>query len=284
MSEHEKPQGGSHGESHGDGKGHDRKHKKHHGHAGGHHEEHEEGWIVSFADNVLLQMGFFVILLALNLGPKGGGEGDEQGGPGGDSEGAAISVSNDRFIDFAIEVRNAFNRPVDLNSRNPDDLPLIRRILERGGRHEDGKPNERSDTDRPQVIRPSDFEGDGGLIEFDAMSSELTDVARENVRGLAERLLGTRWMIEVRGHASAAESKREPRIARALAYDRAFHVAEALVASGLEWRQIRVVSAGEADPAIPRASTRQQHGANQRVEILKLDEAVPPDEFGQSSP
>ena len=44
------------------------------GHAAGGHEEGHEGapeWLISFADNVALMMGFFVILLAMNMGPKG---------------------------------------------------------------------------------------------------------------------------------------------------------------------------------------------------------------------
>lgn len=50
-------------------------------HGGGAHEEHEGApeWLISFADNVALMMGFFVILLAMNMGPKGGGEARERG-------------------------------------------------------------------------------------------------------------------------------------------------------------------------------------------------------------
>src|SRR5262245_27478113 len=68
--------GGSHGSSHGHGGGH----------GGGGHEEHEGApeWLISFADNVTLMMGFFVILLAMNMkSPTAGGIGgkDKNGDP-----------------------------------------------------------------------------------------------------------------------------------------------------------------------------------------------------------
>ena len=49
-----------------------------HGGGGGHEEEEEAGapeWLISFADMVMLLMGFFVILFALNVQPKGGNPG-----------------------------------------------------------------------------------------------------------------------------------------------------------------------------------------------------------------
>ena len=71
--------GDSHGGGHGDGHGGKKKHKKHHGggHGGGHEEGHEGApeWLISFADMVMLMMGFFVIMFAMNLQPKGGNAG-----------------------------------------------------------------------------------------------------------------------------------------------------------------------------------------------------------------
>src|SRR5437773_3233542 len=108
--EHEQKEG-SHGHSGGGG---------HHG--GGHEEAHEGApeWLISFADNVALMMGFFVILLAMNMAkPTLGGIG-----------GAAKNTtdSSPEMEDFAIEVRKAFNVPVDINSTNPNEAPLVRRL------------------------------------------------------------------------------------------------------------------------------------------------------------
>ncbi len=140
--------------------------------------EHREGapeWLISFADNVTLMMGFFVILLAFNMKPANKGTG------GGTGEGPTGGVPAD-LVDFSVAVRSAFNNPVDLSSVDPIDLPLIRRILERRG-----------------------------------------------------------------------ESK-------------ANH--------GLEWRQIRIVACGDADPLVGNAYNEERHRPNQRVEVITTDRVV----------
>ena len=73
MSDHEHEGDGEEHDSHGGGS---------HGAPHAAHEEHHEGapeWLISFADNVALMMGFFVILLAMNMGPKAKGESQEEG-------------------------------------------------------------------------------------------------------------------------------------------------------------------------------------------------------------
>ncbi|MBX3386601.1 MAG: OmpA family protein [Phycisphaeraceae bacterium] len=265
--------GGDHGHAE---KGHGGGHrKKHHPHGHAHHEEHEEGWIVSFADNVLLQMGFFVILLALNLGPKGGGP------QGPDSGTGALGTQPDdmRMIDFAIEVRRAFNSPVDMKSTRPEDQPLIRRLQQRGGKAEDGVRAERREVDQAQYVRAGDPSSLGSMIAFDDHSSTVSPGARTTLEATARRLVGSRSMVEVRGHASAAESRRDSRAARDLSYARAYAAAEILVQGGMDWRQLRLVSSGETDPATRRPTTRSDHRGNQRVEIVVLDERTPPEEF-----
>src|SRR6185503_8776216 len=111
MSAEEKQDKDEHGKGHGGGS---------HGHGGGHggggHEEHEGApeWLISFADNVALMMGFFVILLAMNMkSPKtnsGIGGPDRQGG-------------NLDQMDFVLALREAFN-PIDLDSHNPAEAEL----------------------------------------------------------------------------------------------------------------------------------------------------------------
>src|SRR5436190_22316472 len=105
----------------------EKEHKKHSGHgghgSGGGHEEAHEGapeWLISFADNVTLMMGFFVIMLAMNMkSPTTGGMGgrDKNGDP----------PSSPDMIDAALAIREGFNNPVSLASTDPNDLPLIRR-------------------------------------------------------------------------------------------------------------------------------------------------------------
>lgn len=108
--------------------------KKHGGHGGGGHgaphEEHEGApeWLISFADMVMLMMGFFVILFALNVQPKGG----NPGGAGEEAEGVALSPAQ---LDYVIALRHAFNNPVDPMGMDPDDARLRERMKasEQGG-------------------------------------------------------------------------------------------------------------------------------------------------------
>ena len=100
MAEKEHKEGHEHeGGSHGGG-GHGA-----HGGGGGHAEGEHEGapeWLISFADNVALMMGFFVILLAMNMkDPTAGGIG------GKDKNGGA---PDSKSVDFVIAIRDAFSK------------------------------------------------------------------------------------------------------------------------------------------------------------------------------
>src|ERR1051325_10394638 len=103
------------------------------GHGGGGHEEHHEGapeWLISFADNVALMMGFFVILLAMNMAHKTVGGGGKRGSGGGADD-----------IDFVLAIRQAFN-PIDMTSENPTEAPLRKRLRERATEGERSKQPE----------------------------------------------------------------------------------------------------------------------------------------------
>jgi outer membrane protein OmpA-like peptidoglycan-associated protein len=258
-----------HGEEHGEGE--HKKHKKHHPHAHPEH-EHEEGWIVSFADNVLLMMGFFVILLAMNMGPKGKSDSESSG-----------STSEDRLLDVAIAVREAFHNPVSVTSLAPEDQPLIRRLRERSKPGNSPDPGAPGEDDSAQTVRPGTQVGHDGFVQFADNSALLTTDARLIIASLAAEIAGSRWMVEVRGHSSRVESWGDTRKARDLSYQRAWAVGNELVALGAKWEQIRLVSSGDSAPIIPRARTADERETNQRTEILILNETVPPDPFGEKS-
>lgn len=267
MAEEHKDQ---HGEEHGEG--HKGGHKKHHGGHGG-HEEHEEGvpeWVVSFADNALLQMGFFVILFAMNIGPKGGGAGATDGA-------AAPPAPSDSFLDAVISIREGFNSPVSLDSKDPADGPLIRRLKERSGmgsNAQEGVPGKSPDQ---QAIRPSNYNRVTASIPFDLSKSELTSVNRQTMLDAAKRLRGERFIIEVRGHASAMEAVEGPSASYALSFARAQAAAAALVEGGLKWSQLRVVACGDNERAVAIAAGVDGHRSNQRVELVVTDETLPAD-------
>ncbi len=260
---------------------HDEAHSSHakgghgggHGHGGGGHDGEHEGapeWLISFADNVMLQMGFFVILLALNLKPA---PTDAKAGEGGGGQGA--STPSIVMLDFAIAVREAFNNPVDLNSSDPNDLPLVQRIKQLRGTSEardDGMKGRDSDV---QTIRPTEYFGQGGRVHFAERSAELDAAGLEDIETISQSLRGLRYVIEVRGHVSAAEAYQQPDRGAKLSYERAKNVAEALVKRGLGWEVLNITVCGDNDRLVPIAYERAEHRANQRVEVIVGDRVLP---------
>lgn len=274
MSDEQKKGGHAHAEEHGGGS-HGGHKKKHHHHGHGHHEEHEEGWIVSFADNVLLMMGFFVILLAMNMGPKATGP-DADGDPG-----ASPGEPADHMLDFAIAVREAFHNPVQMDSTRPEDQALIRRLRQRAQMGETTRPGPEGDKRNVQSVRPTDWTARAGYVEFADNASELSQAAKTILGEMAREAAGTRWMVEVRGHSSTLESWGDVKKARRLSYERAWSVGHELNMHGVRWEQIRLVSSGDHAPVTPRARNASEHTTNQRVEILIMPETLPSDPYSQ---
>lgn len=272
-------------EEHGGGGGgsHDehKKHKGHGGHGGGHgkHEEHEEGvpeWVVSFADNALLQMGFFVILLAMNLKPASSGSG---GAPADNKEDdVGVPVANTVLVDSAIAIRQAFNNPVNMNSAAPSDQPLIRRIKQK----KEGEAKvEGPEGDKPDVasVRPTDYHRVGGVVTFEENAAAIDADGQKTASALAGELRGRKTIVEIRGHASLAEAAEPLDKGMSLSFQRALAVAQELRTGGVEWEQIRVVAVGSGDRAKPLARSAREHQNNQRVEIIITDEQVPADPY-----
>jgi outer membrane protein OmpA-like peptidoglycan-associated protein len=255
---------GGHKSGHGGGPG-----------GGGHGEEHEGApeWLISFADNVTLMMGFFVIMLAFfmkDANVRGGvraGEGDSEG------NGALLEAAPD-MLDWALAVRAAFNNPVDADSLNPRDQSLVQRLRARSGVGPATDPGPKGRHEATHTLRPSDYFGLGGLVPFEASVGELSAAAQDTIRDIAVHLTGFRSVIEVRGHVSLAEAHQLPNNGMALSYQRAAAVAEALAAAGVEWVRLRLIACGAGDPVVVPAYDDAGQRSNQRVEIVVTDRAA----------
>lgn len=248
-----------------------KKHTSHgpHKHGGGDHEEHEGApeWLISFADNVMLQMGFFVILLALNMGPKATQETEGDG----DKTGTRVQ---ENMLDFAIAMREAFNNSVDPRSTNPKDQPLIQRMRERQGEGDAQRPGPAGRHRDVDAIQPSEVYTPGGVIQFTHQSASLSPDGMRTAATLAPKYRGTRWVVEVRGHVSSWETFRDPHRSMALSHERAMAVAAALVEHGVEWKQIRVVACGDHEPLAPPSHDAADNYINERVEIIQSREVM----------
>lgn len=258
--------GGGHGGSHGPG-----------GHGGGEHEESgAPEWLISFADNVALMMGFFVILLAMAMSkPTGGGQGADAKSP--------AAQQDEVMLDFVIAMRQAFNAPIDINGSNPNESRLRKRMREQRSRSETNDPGPEGDNHRVQAIETSDYVQPTGIIPFDHASADIDRAGIQTAADVAEQLRGHRIFVEVRGHVSAAEAFKNPEAGMKLSHDRAISVARVLVEHGLKWNQIRIVGCADGSPASQRADEPSEHRTNQRVEIVVTKEALPADQFAAGS-
>lgn len=234
------------------------------------HEEPHEGvpvWLISFADNATLMMGFFVILLAMNLKPA-------VGGLGGDSKEPGHPQPAPEMLDLAIAIRDAFNNPIDPNNASTIELPLVQRMLERSGTSSAEQAGQMGREHDVRSIRRSLYFSPAGSIPFDADSSAIGPAGRESLRQMHKVVKGHNLVIELRGHASAAEAfERHDRGVR-LSYDRAAAVAQSLVAEGIPWSQLRIIACGDSERLYANAYNELSHRANRRVEIIVTDQVL----------
>lgn len=260
-SHHEDEHGGGHGGGgHGGGN-----------HGGGGHEEHEGApeWLISFADNVALIMGFFVILLAMNLKPASAGA----SGPSSE-EGTGKPTPTVETLDMAIAIREAFNNPVRLDSNDPKDLPLVQRLAQRKAINEGGHGVGDKERDG-RAITPRDDRGLEETILFDGGCVRLDEEGVEALDRAARRLKGTRFVIEVRGHCSAAEAYDKADRGMRLSYDRAAAVAAELDARGVKWARLKLIANADADRVNAVAYDNAAQRANQRVQVVSTDRVAP---------
>jgi flagellar motor protein MotB len=262
--------GGSHGSGHGGG-GHG------HGGGGGHEEGHEGApeWLISFADNVALLMGFFVILLAMNMGPKhepvqGGVKGARGGG-----------FPADPAMEAIIGIRDAFHTKLDPN--DPSDFKIIqyKKMRDAGKGDEPGVPGSYNDV---QAVQKGNYKEVTGTVLFDEKSILLSAAARKTIADVAAKERDQRWVIEVRGHVSPFESMRDNVKAMTLSHERALAAAQALVEAGLKWENLRVVACGSNDRVVARTFDPQEDRSNQRVEIVVTNDTVDADPYAQEAP
>lgn len=241
--------------------------KKHVPHVGGHTGVHDDDehrgapeWLISFADMVMLMMGFFVILFALNVQPKGG----EAGGGGEEAEGVATQPQE---IDPSLveAIRRAFHSP--LNPSDPRDADVLRALRERG----EGDASEVGvDGEEHRMRSPRDIEYYRGGVDvpFAYRTSEFSNDALRIIKEFAHEHDGHRYVIEIRGHASQPEAFNRPEEGMELGWSRAKAVYSQLIEDGISPDRLRIVSAGVSEPRIARVGMRTRAEDDQRAEVL----------------
>ncbi len=220
-------------------------------------------WIFTFADLVMLMMGFFVILWVLKPSPNpksGGGN------------------TNQEWVNTAAAIRDAFGYVPNPASTDPVDEQMIFQKLNglkvpdgpgKGGEtkiHRQG-----ADGTDPEVttIRVGKQAVVGGRLLFEKKDFKLVPGTLRMVDEIAAQIRGHRNIVLVKGHTSlddfgdeaTAEQKMD------LSLRRAQSVADYLTAHGVSPDILRVQGCSTFEPVMQREYTLDSQVVNRRVEV-----------------
>jgi outer membrane protein OmpA-like peptidoglycan-associated protein len=219
-------------------------------------------WIFTFADLVMLMMGFFVILWVLKPAP-------------GKSNDAAADQD---WIKLVAKIREAFDYLPDPKSKDPVDIQMLMDklakldpMLGKGNGGPTNQPPKSIDGKHPEVeiIRPGQQAGTGGKVLFDAGQDTLTPRSISILDELLTRIKGYRLIMLVKGHASlddfpdGVDSQKQ----MDLSIRRAKVVQDYLVAHGMAADVLRVEGCSVFEPVVQRQYGQGAHAPNRRVEI-----------------
>ncbi len=219
-------------------------------------------WVMTFGDLMSLLLAFFVLLLSLSEIKK-----------------------EDEFRAIVKEVQKAFGiHGGGGKVPTPDDpeLSFIERIeaMEQVSR----KQPQKSDADDPGMrgkdpqvttVRQDLTQTTGGRLTFEPGSTELTDVHRDKLIQLAEKIRGFNTKIHINGHADTGENFDQQRFAdiQDLSYRRARVAGDFLTSDQckIKPQRIKLVANGDSEKVKWAIYRSNQLSSNRRVEILMSD-------------
>ncbi|HEY8747373.1 MAG TPA: OmpA family protein [Tepidisphaeraceae bacterium] len=219
-------------------------------------------WIFTFADLVMLMMGFFVILWVLKPNPT-----KEQENP----------KANDDWIAVAAAVREAFGYLPDPHSRDPVDLHMLLKKMNpnpakgpKDGSKAHVEQHAPDGTDpEVQSIRDGKTSVVGGRMLFDKGDATLTPATRAALDQSAEQIKGHFTIVYIRGH-TAGDDLPEGATTKQqmdLSFQRAEAAANYLESRGVDPQVLRIVGVSTYEPVNVRAYTPEAVAINRRVEI-----------------
>ena len=215
-------------------------------------------WIFTFADLVMLMMGFFVILWVLK--PPAGKD-------------IKDAASDEQWLVTVGEIRRGFGYEADPKSTNPVDQAMIRRKIRNGPQK--GAESERSresaiGTDHdPTSIRPGKQTAIGGRLLFTAGDVQLTPQTRQTLDQIAEKIRGHYNIVLVKGHSSLDDlpDTSTPHARMDLSVKRAQAVVDYLIEHGVDPSILQVQGCSDFEPVKQRDYGPNGQAQNRRVEI-----------------
>src|SRR3954447_26812042 len=153
-------------------------------------------WIFTFADLVMLMMGFFVILWVLKPAPGKSGSGADQ-------------AVDEKWLETVAKIREAFGRMPDPTSSDPVDIHMLMKKIEglepahkgrgKGGETTTPKQGVRGTDPLVTVVRPGNHVTEGARMLFAPGEAALTPDSTRVLDEIARLVKGHRNVIQVRG-------------------------------------------------------------------------------------
>jgi len=220
-------------------------------------------WIFTFADLVMLMMGFFVILWVLKPAP-----GKTETEPS----------ANDDWIAVAAAVREAFGYLPDPHSNDPVDLHMLLKKLHTinpvkgpklGSRTRIEKHGSEGTDPEVQSIRDGKQAIIGGRLLFDRGQAALTVDTRAALDQIAEQIKGHYTIVMVKGHTAADDLPEGASAAQQmdLSLKRAQAVGDYLIGRGVQAEILRIQGCSTYEPVAVQAYTAESRSQNRRVEV-----------------
>jgi len=220
-------------------------------------------WIFTFADLVMLMMGFFVILWVLKPNP-----GKSEDNP----------KANDDWIAVAASIREAFGYLPDPHSKDPVDITMLLKKMHtqnpvRGPKMGSKARVEQHSPDgtdpEVQTIRDGKHATIGGRILFDRGQTTLPAASKAQLDQAAAEIKGHFTIVQVKGHTAADDLPEDatPAQQMELSLKRAQAAADYLVSRGVEAQVLRITGASVFEPVNVRAYTPEAIALNRRVEV-----------------
>jgi chemotaxis protein MotB len=220
-------------------------------------------WIFTFADLVMLMMGFFVILWVLKPAP-----GKTNSDP----------TSNDDWLSTVAAIREAFGYLPDPHSTDPVDLHMLLKKMHTINQVKGPKIGSRARVEQHspdgtdpevQTIRQGKQATIGGRLLFDRGQATLNAETRGNLDQVADQIRGHFTIVQVKGHTTPDDlaETATPQQQMDLSLRRAQAAADYLINKGVSPQILRIQGCSTFEPVVLHAYTPEARALNRRVEV-----------------
>jgi len=223
-------------------------------------------WIFTFADLVMLMMGFFVILFVLKPEGKKGATSNTQ------------AEERKQWLHTVGEIRKGFGYTPDPRSGDPVDQAFFQKANgdKNGAENDQPRDNATGLSHDVQTVRPGKQAVVGGRLGFDAGATKLRPDTTHILDEIADIIRGHTNIVLVKGHASLDDlpdnSSAEQRMD--LSLRRAQTAADYLMSRGVSPEVLRVQGCSTFEPVRQRAYDSNAQSENRRVEVETTSEIV----------